>query len=149
MHDFFDLLIHQEQTSLCSFISKEKRTTINSTMQTEKERPFKVLIAGGSITGLTLANALARAKIDFLLLESRGQIDPSVGAALTVPTNAMRILDQMGIYDDIRSHLQPTADVYTYVEDGRLLGVMDTPRVIWERYACVFFTMFGFGHRRG
>jgi 2-polyprenyl-6-methoxyphenol hydroxylase-like FAD-dependent oxidoreductase len=107
-------------------------------MQTEKERPFKVLIAGGSIAGLTLANALARANIDFLVLESHGQIDPSVGAALTVPTNALRILDQMGIYDDIRAHLQPTADIYTYVEDGRLLAIMDMPRVIWERYACLF-----------
>jgi 2-polyprenyl-6-methoxyphenol hydroxylase-like FAD-dependent oxidoreductase len=117
--------------------------TINSTMQTEKERPFKVLIAGGSIAGLTLANALARANIDFLVLESHGRIDPSVGAALTVPTNACRILDQMGIYDDIQAHIQPTADIYTYVEDGRLLAIMDMPRVIWERYACLFLLCSG------
>ncbi|KAJ5917624.1 hypothetical protein N7466_011178 [Penicillium verhagenii] len=85
----------------------------------EKERPFKVLIVGGSITGLTLAAALARADIDFLVLEGYGKIDPTIGAALTVPTNALRIYDQMGIYDDIKAHIKPCTDVYTYQENDK------------------------------
>ncbi|KAJ5190255.1 FAD/NAD(P)-binding domain-containing protein [Penicillium cinerascens] len=103
-------------------------------MQTEKRPPFKVLIAGGSIAGLTLANALARANIDFLLLESHSRIDASIGGALTIVSNGLRILDQMGIYDDISKYLEPTGDIYTYLKDGRLLGKMDTPRVMQKRH---------------
>jgi 2-polyprenyl-6-methoxyphenol hydroxylase-like FAD-dependent oxidoreductase len=38
----------------------------------EKEKSdFKVIIAGGGITGLTLANSLERAPISYILLEAR------------------------------------------------------------------------------
>ena len=103
-------------------------------MDSEKGSAFKVIIVGGSISGLTLANALARADIDFLVLEGHTQIDASIGGALTIVSNGLRILDQMGIYDDISKHLEPTADVFTYLKDGKLLGKMDTPRVMRQRY---------------
>ncbi|KAJ5541423.1 FAD/NAD(P)-binding domain-containing protein [Penicillium frequentans] len=103
-------------------------------MDSEKRSSFKVLIAGGSITGLTLANALARANVDFLVFESHGRIDASIGGALTIVSNGQRILDQMGIYDDIHPYLEPAGDVYTYLKDGRLLGKMDTPAVMRERH---------------
>jgi 2-polyprenyl-6-methoxyphenol hydroxylase-like FAD-dependent oxidoreductase len=111
-------------------------------MDSEKTPQFKVLIAGGSIAGLTLANALARANVDFILLESHGRIDASIGGALTIVSNGQRILDQMGIYDDINPHLEPAGDVYTYLKDGRLLGKMDTPAVMRERYL-LEYTTFG------
>ncbi|KAJ5760836.1 hypothetical protein N7520_007992 [Penicillium odoratum] len=103
-------------------------------MDMEKKSPFKVLIAGGSVAGLTLANALARANIDFLVLEGHGQIDASIGGALTIVSNGLQILDQMGIYDDIHPHLDPAGEVYTYLQDGRLLGTMDTPKLMRERH---------------
>ncbi|KAJ5644826.1 hypothetical protein N7507_010837 [Penicillium longicatenatum] len=103
-------------------------------MGSEKTPQFKVLIAGGSIAGLTLANALARANVDFIVLESHSRIDASIGGALTIVSNGQRILDQMGIYDDIHPHLEPADDVYTYLKDGRLLGKMDTPAVMRERH---------------
>jgi 2-polyprenyl-6-methoxyphenol hydroxylase-like FAD-dependent oxidoreductase len=43
---------------------------------------FRVIIAGGGIAGLTLANALERAGIDFILLEGRNEIAPQVGASI-------------------------------------------------------------------
>ncbi|KAJ5953146.1 hypothetical protein N7454_000042 [Penicillium verhagenii] len=103
-------------------------------MESEKSPAFKVIIAGGSIAGLTLANALARANIDFLVLEGHGQIDASIGGALTIVSNGLQILDQMGIYDDIRPHLEPAGDVFTYLKDGRLLGKMNTPTLMRERH---------------
>lgn len=110
-------------------------------MDSEKKSSFKVLIAGGSITGLTLANALARANVDFLVFESHGQIDASIGGALTIVSNGQRILDQMGIFDDIHPYLEPAGDVYTYLKDGRLLGRMDTPAVMQERYLSNYTTL--------
>jgi 2-polyprenyl-6-methoxyphenol hydroxylase-like FAD-dependent oxidoreductase len=43
---------------------------------------FRVIIAGGGIAGLTLANALERAGINFVLLEGRSEIAPQVGASI-------------------------------------------------------------------
>ena len=38
---------------------------------------FRIIIVGGGITGLTLANALQNAGADFLLLESRSEMSIS------------------------------------------------------------------------
>lgn len=59
-------------------------------------RPFKVIIAGGSIAGLTLANALERAGIDYLLLEKR-DVAPNVGQSLLVLPCTSLVLEQLGI----------------------------------------------------
>jgi glycine/D-amino acid oxidase-like deaminating enzyme len=47
----------------------------------EQTRPFRVLIAGGSITGLSLALILEKAGIDYILLEKR-EIAPQFGASV-------------------------------------------------------------------
>ncbi|KAK4865357.1 hypothetical protein LT330_009468 [Penicillium expansum] len=50
--------------------------------QKSNESNFKVIIVGGSVAGLTLANALSRYNIDFLVLESRAEVSPPLGAAV-------------------------------------------------------------------
>lgn len=45
------------------------------------ERTFRVIIAGGSVVGLALANALEKAGIDFVVLE-RGDIAPPTSRGL-------------------------------------------------------------------
>lgn len=52
-----------------------------------------VLISGGSITGLTLANALERVGVDFLVLEKWYEIALDVGASIVIFPNGARILD--------------------------------------------------------
>lgn len=61
---------------------------------------FKVIISGGSMAGLALANVLERFDIDFVVLEAHSQIAPEVGASLNLLPNGFRILDQLGIYDE-------------------------------------------------
>jgi FAD dependent monooxygenase len=63
--------------------------------------PFRVLIIGGSVSGLTLANALDKAKIDFLVLEKRPEIVFGAGAALGLLPNGLRILDQLNVYSEL------------------------------------------------
>jgi 2-polyprenyl-6-methoxyphenol hydroxylase-like FAD-dependent oxidoreductase len=65
-------------------------------------KKFKVLIAGGSVTGLTLANMLEAVGVDYVVLESHSEIAPQVGASIAVMPNALRILDQLGMYEEIR-----------------------------------------------
>ncbi|KAI1652958.1 FAD/NAD(P)-binding domain-containing protein [Daldinia decipiens] len=61
---------------------------------------FKVIIAGGGIAGLTLANALEKAGVDFLLLEKR-EIAPQTGASIIIQCHTARVLEQLGIWNEI------------------------------------------------
>ncbi|KAE8340690.1 hypothetical protein BDV24DRAFT_133634 [Aspergillus arachidicola] len=66
--------------------------------------PFRVLIVGGSITGLSLALMLEKNNIDFLILEAYLDIAPQVGASLGLQPNGLRILDQLGCCDELLEH---------------------------------------------
>ncbi|KAI8302434.1 FAD-dependent monooxygenase andE [Colletotrichum sp. SAR11_240] len=63
---------------------------------------FKVIIVGGSVAGLTLANILERLGVDFALLEAYPEIAPQVGASIGLLPNGFRILDQIQCYEPIR-----------------------------------------------
>ncbi|KAI5194521.1 FAD/NAD(P)-binding domain-containing protein [Aureobasidium subglaciale] len=53
--------------------------------------PMKIIIAGGGIAGLTLANALEQANIDYILLERRRELAPQVGASIGIMSNGARV----------------------------------------------------------
>lgn len=80
---------------------------------------FKILIAGGGIAGLTLANMLEKFKIDYILLESQNEITPQVGASIGLLPNGLRILDQMGCYEPIRNFLIPKSNFHINDHNGR------------------------------
>ncbi|KAJ9205744.1 hypothetical protein DTO021D3_1334 [Paecilomyces variotii] len=61
---------------------------------------FKVLIAGGGVSGLTLALALERAGIDYEVFE-KGDIDTDLGASIAIHGPTVRILDQLGVWEDL------------------------------------------------
>ncbi|KAH8899052.1 FAD binding domain protein [Thozetella sp. PMI_491] len=65
------------------------------------DKSFRVLIAGGGVAGLTLANMLERFDIDYLILEAHGDIAPPVGASIGLFPNGLRILDQIDCYEPI------------------------------------------------
>ncbi|GKT61946.1 FAD binding domain-containing protein [Colletotrichum tofieldiae] len=69
-------------------------------------KDFTVLIAGGGIAGLTLANLLESVGIDFIILEAHREIAPQVGASIGILPNGSRILDQIGLCDDIRGLIE-------------------------------------------
>ncbi|KAH8891947.1 FAD/NAD(P)-binding domain-containing protein [Thozetella sp. PMI_491] len=60
----------------------------------------KIVIVGGSVTGLTLANILERLGIDYILLEGHEQVAPQLGASIAFWSNGFRILDQLGCFED-------------------------------------------------
>lgn len=64
---------------------------------------FRVIIAGGSVTGLTLANIFERLNIDYVVLEAYPEIAPQKGASIGLWPNGLRVLDQLGCYDDFAS----------------------------------------------
>ncbi|KXS95079.1 hypothetical protein AC578_9584 [Pseudocercospora eumusae] len=68
---------------------------------------MRVIIVGGGIAGLTFANALEKADIDFVLLEARPLLDPQVGASIGLGPNALRIFDQFGAAQEIIDQTTP------------------------------------------
>ena len=90
-------------------------------MAFDHSRKFRVIIAGGGIAGLTLANALQLAGIDYLLLEARAEIAPQIGASIGLGPNGSRILDQLGCYDDIMALTDPIASTASHKPDGSLI----------------------------
>lgn len=86
---------------------------------------FRVLIAGGGIAGLTLANMFERLGIDYLLLEANSDIAPVVGASIGLLANGLRILDQIDLYEDVRKLIdQPNHYAQLRGPDAKMLSFM-------------------------
>ncbi|KAJ4328585.1 hypothetical protein N0V84_000944 [Fusarium piperis] len=62
-----------------------------------------VIIAGGSVAGLSLANMLEKRGIRYVVLEAYDEIAPQVGASIGLHPSALRILDQLGCAEDLLS----------------------------------------------
>lgn len=89
---------------------------------------FKVIIVGGSIAGLTLAHCLStNPNVSYVVLEGASDIHPQVGASIVVLPNGARILDQLGIWDDIYAMIEPLENALTWTGDGKLVVSSNSP----------------------
>ncbi|KLJ12311.1 hypothetical protein EMPG_12625 [Blastomyces silverae] len=88
----------------------------------ESKKPFRVLIVGGGISGLSLANMLQQNCIDFLLLEAYPDIAPQVGASIGFQPHGLRILDQLGVYQDLRRQVVAVNQFDMRGDRGELLA---------------------------
>ena len=79
---------------------------ISLDMDTEHKK-IKVVIVGAGIAGLSLANILKRADVDFVILEAHGDFSRPVGGSYGIWPNAARILDQIDCWTDIQSSCSP------------------------------------------
>ncbi|KAE8329154.1 hypothetical protein BDV39DRAFT_203419 [Aspergillus sergii] len=95
---------------------------------------FRVVIVGGSIAGLTLAHCLLRNNIDFVVLEAHSEIAPQVGASIGIVPNGARILDQLGLFDDILATTEPLRQSFYWNGEGNLIVRNDTPQLIQKRH---------------
>ncbi|KAF5258648.1 hypothetical protein FOXYS1_10763 [Fusarium oxysporum] len=66
----------------------------------QENSQFKVIIVGAGVTGLTLAHCLAKAGIDFVLLD-KGVVAPRFGTTITLQPHGCRILHQLGCLDAV------------------------------------------------
>ncbi|KAF9880462.1 FAD binding domain-containing protein [Colletotrichum karsti] len=110
----------------------------------EANKDMRILIAGGSVAGLSLAIMLEKFGIDYLILEAYSEMAPQLGASIGMLPNGLQILDQLGCYDRLR---EIGGDVYykssMRASDGRILtetkGTSLSERVEEKTgYPCVF-----------
>ncbi|KAK2877272.1 hypothetical protein FQN49_001277 [Arthroderma sp. PD_2] len=99
--------------------------------------PFKVVIVGGSVSGLTLAHCLDRAGIDYILLEKHHSIHPQIGASLGILPNGARILDQLGIFEDLEKLALPFQKAHQGFPDGFHYSI-GLPLRVKERFGLTF-----------
>ncbi|RDW89703.1 FAD protein [Coleophoma cylindrospora] len=109
---------------------------------TSTKSALKVIIVGGSVAGLTLAHCFLRQGIDFVVLEAGKEIAPQVGASIVVCPNGARIMDQLGIWDDIFATVSPLRQNYTWTGDGKNVITGDAPDLTAVRtgYPMAFLT---------
>ncbi|KAI7776946.1 hypothetical protein LA080_004309 [Diaporthe eres] len=79
---------------------------------------FRVVIAGASIAGLSLALALERAGVDFVVLEAHPSVAPQVGASIAVLPSGARVLDQLGCYADVAALVNCSTDNFIIRDAG-------------------------------
>ena len=99
----------------------------------KKPGTFRVVIVGGSIAGLTLAHALARAGIDYVILEARDDMAPRLGASIGIFSNGARILDQLGIFDTIEQHVDSLKYSQSWTGKGDLVFAGDAVSLLYPR----------------
>ncbi len=66
----------------------------------------KVLIVGGGIAGLSLANALeqfCQTSVDYKIIERQREFAPQ-GAGIALPANAVSALDQLNLFEKVRKN---------------------------------------------
>ena len=81
-------------------------------------KPFRVIIVGAGIVGLSLSHALHLANIDHVVLEKHDKIVSVRGAALIIWPPVARIFDQFGILDKIARTITPVGKEYIRWPDG-------------------------------
>jgi 2-polyprenyl-6-methoxyphenol hydroxylase-like FAD-dependent oxidoreductase len=64
-------------------------------------KDFRVIIAGGGVSGLALANCLELAGIEYVLLEARNTLTPFVGAGLCCNSGSSLVFEQLGIRQQV------------------------------------------------
>ncbi|BCS04484.1 FAD-dependent oxidoreductase [Aspergillus luchuensis] len=88
-------------------------------------RPCKVIIAGGGVAGLSLALMLEKHGIDYLLLEAYPQVLATVGAGIALAPNGLRIIEQLGCYEDLQKCSAGADQVHFRKPDGETLWGLD------------------------
>lgn len=107
---------------------------LHSTLENGKKDKFRVIIVGGSIAGLTLAHALSAKGVDYVLLEAHDTITPDIGASIGFTGNSPRILDQLGLWDDIAESGCSIVGNYAWTEDGRKLAYSEGMKLVEVRF---------------
>jgi FAD dependent monooxygenase len=111
------------------------------------QKPFRVIVVGAGIVGLSLSHALQLAKIDHVVLEKHSKIVSLHGAALMIFPGAARILDQFGVLKGIRESVTPIQRQIEHWPDGSVShephGLIDlgsrfeVPVITIDRQSCV------------
>lgn len=78
-------------------------------------------IVGGGIAGVTLALAFEKLGIRYALFEAHRSLESEEGAGIGLQPNGERILDQLGVLEEMEEHSIPLKTWYSFDANGKLL----------------------------
>ncbi|RYP20235.1 hypothetical protein DL765_002909 [Monosporascus sp. GIB2] len=84
-----------------------------------RDTPFRVIIIGAGVAGLSASHCLQRAGIDHVVLERSTEVGPRHGASISFYPQAARILSQMGCLDAMMKSCVPCKYFWTRGPDGK------------------------------
>lgn len=104
--------------------------------QARSTKPFRVVIVGAGMVGLTFSHALQLANIDHIVLEKHSKIVSVHGAALTIFPGVARIFDQFGFLKKIQDTVTPIQYECERWPDGTLSTTGSSVRNCGEMLVC-------------
>lgn len=110
--------------------------TDDSAAQTDTPppRPFRIIIVGAGIVGLTLSHAFQLAKVEHVVLEKHDKVVSVNGAALIIWPSVGRIFDQFGFLPGILKSTTPVAQENRRWPDGTINNIGYSMRTYQELY---------------
>ncbi|KAJ5736896.1 FAD binding domain-containing protein, partial [Penicillium malachiteum] len=95
-----------------------------------EERPFRVIVVGGGVSGLAASHAFQKAGIEHVVLERRNTVAPAEGASIAVYPHGARILHQLGCLSTIKQHSSTPDRWRARLPSGKLIANNGVFRVI-------------------
>lgn len=103
-------------------------------MAATRTEPFRVVIAGAGLVGLTAAHILTKAGIDFVILEKHKTIIPPVGSVMTLWPQTFRVFEQLGLNDILESFVETlNTNFVISADDTSQLDVSTFPDLIEKK----------------
>ncbi|KAJ5918466.1 FAD-dependent monooxygenase [Penicillium verhagenii] len=93
-------------------------------MSSSQKAPFRVIVVGGGVGGLTAAHTFHRANIDYVILE-KGVIAPPMGASIGIYPQGSRILDQIGCLKSVEAECYPLGKSINILPNGKIIANSD------------------------
>ncbi|MFD6247393.1 FAD-dependent oxidoreductase [Streptomyces roseolus] len=85
--------------------------------------PRRVLVVGGGAAGNAATILLRRAGIDVDLVEAKDDWNATAGSGITLQGNALRVLRELGVWDEVKASGFPFGSVGITAPDGTVLHV--------------------------
>ncbi|OTA86299.1 hypothetical protein M434DRAFT_24241 [Hypoxylon sp. CO27-5] len=85
-------------------------------------RPFRVIVVGAGIAGLTASHCLQKAGINHIIFERHTEVAPNKGFTLSVYPNSMRILHQLGFLNEVESACVPIDRSIVRLPDSKVIS---------------------------
>jgi FAD dependent monooxygenase len=101
----------------------------------DSKRPFRVIVVGAGVVGLSLSHGLQLANIEHVVLEKQPKVVSLHGAALMIYPGCARIFDQFGILEEIQKSVSPITSEVQRWPDGTVNIMSSMLRNLTKRYA--------------
>lgn len=103
------------------------------------QKPFRVIIVGGGLVGLTAAHIFSKANIDFVLLEKHDNVTSTFGTLLAFWPQTFRIFSQLGLLQSLKPMLDHMELSYVLSpQDGRVRLIDEMFELLEKKYTAKF-----------